>query len=88
MPTSSQKDNEALMYVRIPAFSEFPMISVVHPAYHALPNGGHPSFLPSGSRRLSCVRVFATTHSPVRKLIDLKTRFLGRGDRETGEWVL
>lgn len=36
------------------------MIKVVHPAYHAFPNGGHPSFWPSGKRRLSWVRVFAT----------------------------
>ena len=36
------------------------MIKVVHPAYHAFPNGGHPSFCPSGKRRLSCVLVFAT----------------------------
>jgi hypothetical protein len=45
---------------RIPALSEFPMIRVVQPAYHCFPNGGHGSFLPSGSRRLSCDRVFAT----------------------------
>lgn len=47
-------------YALIPAFNEFPIINVVHPAYHALPNGGQPSFLPSGNRRLSCVLVFAT----------------------------
>ena len=46
--------------VRIPAFSEFPITSVVHPAYHARPNGGQGSFLPSASRRFSCVRVLAT----------------------------
>ena len=39
--------------VRIPALREFPMIKVVHPAYHAFPNGGHPSLCPSGKRRLS-----------------------------------
>ena len=44
----------------IPAFKEFPIIKVVHPAYQALPNGGHPSFFPSGSRRLSCDLVLAT----------------------------
>lgn len=44
----------------IPAFSEFPMIKVVHPAYHCVPNGGHGSFFPSGNLRLSCDRVFAT----------------------------
>lgn len=64
MPISAQKDDGAVMYVRIPAFSEFPIISVVHPAYHALPNGGQPSFCPSGNRRLSWERVFATDHSP------------------------
>jgi hypothetical protein len=48
--------NDAL----IPAFRELPMIRVVHPAYHCLPNGGHGSFFPSGNRRLSCDRVFAT----------------------------
>jgi hypothetical protein len=36
------------------------MIKVVHPAYHCLPNGGHGSFFPSASLRLSCDRVFAT----------------------------
>jgi hypothetical protein len=46
---------------RIPAFSELPMIKVVHPAYHCRPNGGHGSFLESGNRRLSCVRVFANS---------------------------
>ena len=44
----------------MPALSELPIISVVHPAYHALPKGGQPSFCPSGNRRLSWVRVFAT----------------------------
>lgn len=44
----------------MPAFKELPIIKVVHPAYHALPNGGHPSFCPSGNLRLSCVLVFAT----------------------------
>ena len=45
----------------MPAFAELPITSVVQPAYHALPKGGHGSFCPSASRRLSCVRVFATT---------------------------
>lgn len=54
-------------YVRIPAFREFPTINVVHPAYQALPNGGHGSFFPSGRRRLSCDRVFATR--PQRALV-------------------
>ena len=36
------------------------MMSVVHPAYHWGPNGGHGSFFESGSFRLSCERVFAT----------------------------
>lgn len=46
--------------IRIPAFNEFPIISVVHPAYHCFPNGGQGSFCPSGNRRLSCERVLAT----------------------------
>jgi hypothetical protein len=46
--------------VLMPAFNELPIIKVVQPAYHCLPNGGHGSFFPSGSLRLSCDRVFAT----------------------------
>src|SRR5438874_1663633 len=46
---------------RMPAFNEFPMISVVHPAYHCLPNGGQGNFLESGNLRLSCMRVFANS---------------------------
>lgn len=42
------------------------MMSVVHPAYHCGPNGGHGSFLPSASRRLSCVLVLATVASSGR----------------------
>lgn len=38
------------------------MMSVVHPAYHCAPKGGHGSFLPSASRLLSCDLVFATAH--------------------------
>ena len=45
---------------RIAAFAEFPMIDVVHPAYHCRPNGGHGSFAPSARFRFSCVLVFAT----------------------------
>lgn len=37
------------------------MMSVVQPAYHALPNGGHGSFSEVGNRVFSCVLVFATT---------------------------
>lgn len=44
----------------MPALAEFPIIKVVHPAYHCFPNGGHGSFCPSARRRLSCVLVFAT----------------------------
>lgn len=44
----------------MPAFNELPIIKVVHPAYHCLPNGGHGSFLPSANLRLSWDRVFAT----------------------------
>ena len=43
-----------------PALTELPMIMVVQPAYHCEPKGGQGSFLPSGNRRLSCERVFAT----------------------------
>lgn len=46
--------------VRIPALAALPMMSVVHPAYHCVPNGGHGSFWPSASRLLSCDLVFAT----------------------------
>lgn len=46
---------------RMPALSELPMMSVVQPAYHCGPNGGQGSFLPSASRRFSCVRVFANS---------------------------
>lgn len=47
-------------FIRMPALAAFPMISVVQPAYHCDPNGGHGSFCPSASLRLSCVLVFAT----------------------------
>ena len=82
MPISAQMDDGAVMYVRIPAFSEFPIISVVHPAYHALPNGGQPSFCPSGNRRLSWERVFATDHSR-QKNNQLRISAVGR--RRVGE---
>ena len=42
-------------------------MSVVHPAYHCLPNGGQGSFLESGSLRLSCVRVLATVHTLIKQ---------------------
>lgn len=48
------------MDIRIPAFNEFPITSVVQPAYHARPNGGQGSFCPSASLRFNCVLVFAT----------------------------
>ena len=32
----------------------------MHPAYHALPNGGHGSFAESANLRFNCVLVFAT----------------------------
>lgn len=47
-------------HLRMPALAEFPMISVVHPAYHCLPNGGHGSFWPSANLVLSWERVLAT----------------------------
>jgi hypothetical protein len=56
------------------------MISVVQPAYQALPNGGHGSFLESGNRRLSCVRVFATFFSQI------EDRGAERGDDTLG-WI-
>lgn len=45
---------------RIPAFREFPIINVVQPANHCLPNGGQDNFCESGNFRLSWLRVFAT----------------------------
>ena len=51
---------------RMAAFNEFPMIRVVHPAYHAFPKDGQPSFCPSGRRRLSCDRVLATRIQDIR----------------------
>lgn len=55
-----------LLYVskatkRMPALSELPMMSVVQPAYHCVPKGGHGSFWPAASRRFSCVRVLANS---------------------------
>lgn len=52
--------------VRMPALAEFPIMSVVHPAYHCFPNGGHGSFLPSANRLLSWDLVFATVFLPKR----------------------
>jgi len=45
---------------RMPAFNEFPIINVEHPAYHDLPNGGHGNFPASGNLRFNCDLVFAT----------------------------
>lgn len=53
--------NTKEVYIRIPAFKLFPIISVVHPAYHALPNGGHGSFAPAANLRFNCVLVFANS---------------------------
>lgn len=71
---------------RIPAFNELPIMSVVHPAYHARPNGGQPSFWPSGKRRLSCDLVLATVKR-VRKVC--RPQEFGRAQREshTLSWV-
>lgn len=44
----------------------------MHPAYHCAPNGGQGSFCPSGSRRLSCVLVFATMSSPPNVSVRLR----------------
>ncbi len=44
----------------MPALRAFPTISVVQPAYHCDPNGGHGSFFASGNRRFSWVLVLAT----------------------------
>lgn len=54
----------------MPAFNELPMIKVVHPAYHCLPNGGQGSFFPSASLRLSWERVLANSAGYV---IDIST---------------
>lgn len=43
------------------------MINVVHPAYHAFPNGGHGSFSEDANLRFSCVRVFATVVVAISK---------------------
>jgi hypothetical protein len=57
--------------IRIPALAELPMMSVVQPAYHCEPKGGHGSFLPSASRRFSCVLVLATVASSSRITVSL-----------------
>src|ERR1700748_2403793 len=80
---------------RMPAFNEFPMISVVHPAYHCLPNGGHGSFLESGNLRLSCVRGFADSAADVMPIstapaVDpamMDRRALGLGLALVSPWV-
>jgi hypothetical protein len=54
------KKNCLVSDVLMPAFSEFPIINVVQPAYQAFPNGGHGNFPASGSLRFNCVLVFAT----------------------------
>jgi hypothetical protein len=67
LSASSLEKRWKLGDVLMPAFSEFPIINVVHPAYQALPNGGHGSFAASGNLRFNCVLVFATepsTHQP------------------------
>ena len=46
--------------ILMPALAAFPIMSVVQPAYHSLPNDGQGNFLPSGNRLFSCIRVFAT----------------------------
>jgi hypothetical protein len=46
--------------VLMPALSELPIMSVVQPAYHCRPNGGHGNLWPSANRRLSWVLVLAT----------------------------
>ena len=60
IPTKQRQQRSHEAPVRIPAFKEFPMIKVVQPAYHCLPNGGQGSFCPSDNLRLSCVLVLAT----------------------------
>ena len=37
----------------MPALIEFPIIKVVHPAYHCCPKRGQGSFFPSGNLRFS-----------------------------------
>ena len=61
--TPSEKERKK--HILIPAFNEFPIISVVHPAYQALPNFGHGSFPLSGNLLFSCVRVFANSNGYV-----------------------
>ena len=83
----SASDNKSLYISNatnlMPAFNELPIISVVHPAYHCLPNGGHGSFLPSASLRLSWDRVFATGIAldtvSIEVTCDMRT-FCGVGD--------
>ena len=65
--SSTPAGSEIESNVRIPAFKELPMIRVVQPAYHALPNGGHGNFPASGNLRFNCVRVFATIHFHTRQ---------------------
>lgn len=66
LPLDKSAQGHSRENVRIPALAEFPIMSVVHPAYHCGPNGGHGSFLPSASRRFSCVLVLATVPSSGR----------------------
>lgn len=65
----------------MPALAELPMINVVHPAYHCLPNGGHGSFWPAANLRLSCVRVLATA-AHVRMSVRERNR-CARGSQRT-----
>ena len=62
----------------MPAFKEFPIMSVVQPAYHCEPKGGHGSFLPSGRRRFSCVLVLATSRGS--RQVGVRGRVFGGGD--------
>lgn len=64
----------------MPALAELPMISVVHPAYHCEPNGGHGSFCPAANLRLSCVRVLATV---VRVKVSIREQLAFGGRQRT-----
>ena len=80
-PDQYQQNPTPVSNSRIPALREFPMINVVHPAYHCFPNGGHGSFWPSARRRLSWVRVFATRDGWVLVGEERRIREIFRGNR-------
>lgn len=62
------------------------MISVVQPAYHCFPNGGHGSFWPSANRRLSWDRVLATIRTKLMPIIQTTGVGVDRG-RDEGPYT-